>query len=139
MTSRGKSSNPRGLSWYVDTPPIRRWIAAAEARGEGDAAWERVSLWDKMVEQHGVVNVSTDGRVGVVELCYPPKANAQVPRCTGSSPRRSTGSLQTTRSGSSSSPAPASFSSGGYVGPDAFYAGLDAGEDGAKGEPIRRT
>ena len=140
MTTRGKSSNRRGLNWYVDTPPIRRWIAAAEARGEGDAAWERVSLWDKMVEQHGVVNVSTDGRVAVVELCYPPKANAQVPpmyRLFSEAVNRLAADdeiwvIVITGAGKN-------FSSGGYVGPDAFYAGLDAGEDGAKGEPIRRT
>jgi 2-(1,2-epoxy-1,2-dihydrophenyl)acetyl-CoA isomerase len=140
VTGEPESRNRKALSWYVDTPPIRRWIAAAEARGEGDAAWKRVALWDDMVEQHGVVNVSTEGRVGVIELSYPPKANAQVP------PMYRLFSDAITRLSADDeiwviviTGAGKNFSSGGYVGPDAFYAGLDAGEDGAKSEPIRRT
>ena len=50
-----------------------------EARGESDAAWQRVEVWDQMVKEHGVVNVSVEGKVGLIELSYPPKANALVP------------------------------------------------------------
>jgi enoyl-CoA hydratase/carnithine racemase len=81
-----------------------------------------------------------EDRVGWIELCYPPKANAIVPPMYGllidALERHSADDdvwviviIGTGRS----------FSSGGYVGDDAFYAGLDSGHDGAKGEPIRRT
>jgi enoyl-CoA hydratase/carnithine racemase len=130
----------RTLPWYVDNGPIRRWIASQEAEGQGDAAWHRVDLWRQMVDEHGVIKTSVEGRVGWIELCYPPKANAIVPPMYGllidALERHSADDdvwviviIGTGRS----------FSSGGYVGEDAFYAGLDSGHDGAKGEPIRRT
>jgi 2-(1,2-epoxy-1,2-dihydrophenyl)acetyl-CoA isomerase len=139
MSSEVKSEG-RELSWYVDTAPVRRWIAAAEGRGEGDAAWERVALWDRMVEEHGVINVSTEGRVGIVELSYPPKANAQVPPMY----RLFRRAMETLAADDDIwviviTGAGKNFSSGGYVGSDAFYAGLDSGEDGSRGEPMRRT
>ncbi|GAC1323163.1 MAG: crotonase/enoyl-CoA hydratase family protein [Mycobacteriales bacterium] len=128
------------LPWHVDSGPIRRWIASMEERGEGEHAWHRVALWDRMVEDHGVIKVSVEGRVGMIELAYPPKANAIVPpmyRLFVDAMERLTENedvwvIVITGAGRS-------FSSGGYVGDDAFYAGLDSGHDGARGEPIRRT
>jgi enoyl-CoA hydratase/carnithine racemase len=128
------------LPWHVDIPPIRRWIAGMEAKGEAQAAWERVAKWDRMVQEHGVVNVSRDGKVGIVELSYPPKANALVPpmyRLFAAAMDELAAdddiwAVVITGSGKT-------FSSGGYVGSDAFYAGLDAGSDGMKTEPMRRT
>jgi enoyl-CoA hydratase/carnithine racemase len=132
--------NTRTLPPYVDYGPIRRWIESQEAEGDGDAAWHRVELWREMVEQHGVVKTSVEDRVGWIELCYPPKANALVPPMYGllieAVDRHAADDdvwvIVITGTGRS-------FSSGGYVGDDAFYAGLDAGHDGAKSEPIRRT
>jgi len=111
-----------------------------EERGQGAEAWQRVEAWDRMVAEHGVVRVSTNGRVGVVELSYPPKANAIVPpmyKLLVDAIERLEADddiwvIVITGAGKT-------FSSGGYVGGDAFYAGLDAGHDGSKGEPIRRT
>lgn len=130
------------LPWHVDCGPIRRWITSMEERGEAEAAdaWGRVKAWDRMVEEHGVVNSSVEGRVGVIELCYPPKANALVPpmyklfvdAMEKMAENEDVWVIVITGAGKT-------FSSGGYVGHDAFYAGLDSGHDGAKGEPIRRT
>lgn len=113
-----------------------------EERGEAEAAdaWGRVKAWDRMVEEHGVVNSSIEGRVGVIELCYPPKANALIPpmyklfvdAMEKFAENEDVWVIVITGAGKT-------FSSGGYVGHDAFYAGLDSGHDGAKGEPIRRT
>ena len=133
-------TDARTLPSYVDYGPIRRWIDALEASGEGDEAWRRVDLWRQMVDQHGVVKSWTEERVGWIELTYPPKANAIVPPMYGllidAIERHAADDgvwvIVITGAGRS-------FSSGGYVGDDAFYAGLDAGHDGAKGEPIRRT
>ncbi|GAC1525286.1 MAG: crotonase/enoyl-CoA hydratase family protein [Chloroflexota bacterium] len=128
------------LPWHVNVAPVQKWIASMEERGQGEDAWERVAAWDRMVNDHGVVKVSTEGRVGIIELSYPPKANALVPPMyvmlvdaverLGADDAIWT--IVITGSGKT-------FSSGGYVGKDAFYAGLDAGHDGTKGEPIRRT
>ena len=105
-----------------------------EADGEGDAAWERVRLWDQMVEEHGVVNVSRDGRIGIVELSYPSKGNAIVPpmyRMFVEAMRElsmddDVWAIVIRGKGKS-------FSTGGYVGHDAFYAGLDAGQGRLQG------
>lgn len=128
------------LPAHVDTMPVKRWIASMEERGEGEAAWERVRAWDRMVSEHSVVKTQTEGRVGIVELHYPPKANALVPpmyklfveAIEALALDDEIWAIVITGAGRT-------FSSGGYVGADAFYAGLDAGHDGAKGEPIRRT
>lgn len=128
------------LPAHSDTAPVRRWIASMEAKGEGEEAWDRVRAWDRMVEEHEVIKTSNEGRVGVVELTYPPKANALVPPMymlfVEAMERLANDDevwvVLITGAGRT-------FSSGGYVGKDAFYAGLDAGHDGAKGEPIRRT
>jgi enoyl-CoA hydratase/carnithine racemase len=128
------------LPAHSDTAPIRRWIESMEERGEGEEAWGRVAAWDRMVSEHEVVKVTVEGRVGVVELTYPPKANALVP------PMYKLFVEAIERLGANDEVwviviigAGKTFSSGGYVGSDAFYAGLDSGHDGAKGEPIRRT
>lgn len=128
------------LPAHVDSMPVKRWIASMEARGEGEAAWERVRAWDRMVSEHSVIKTQIDGRVGIVELHYPPKANALVPpmyklfveAIEALALDDEVWAIVITGAGRT-------FSSGGYVGADAFYAGLDAGHDGAKGEPIRRT
>lgn len=128
------------LPEHSDTAPVRRWIASMEAKGEGEQAWDRVRAWDRMVREHEVVKTSVDGRVGVLELSYPPKANALVPpmyKLFVEAMERFAADDEVwvvLIAGSGRT-----FSSGGYVGDDAFYAGLDAGHDGAKGEPIRRT
>lgn len=139
--SATQQSNGRGvLPWHVDVPPIRRWVETMEQDGNGDAAWERVRLWEKMVEDHGVVNVSTQGRVGIVELAYPLKGNALVPPMY----RMFVDAMERLALDDDVwviviKGAGRSFSTGGYVGHDAFYAGLDAGAQGSKAEPMRRT
>ena len=49
-----------------------------ENNGEGEEAWRRVALWDRMVSEHNVINVIREGKVGIIELSYLPKANAMV-------------------------------------------------------------
>lgn len=130
----------RVLPDHVDLPPIRRWIRAMEARGEGDAAWGRVAVWDEMVREHDVVRVDVRGRVGVVELSYPVKGNAIVPpmyKLFVDAMRRlgeddDVWVIVITGAGRN-------FSTGGYVGTDGFFAGLDAGEQGTTPDPMRRT
>lgn len=139
-SNESESTTGRTLPWHVDTPPIRRWIERMEEDGNGDEAWNRVELWEQMVDEHGVVKTRTEGRVGVVELSYPRKGNAIVPpmyRMFVDAMERlgrdeDIWVIVITGSGKN-------FSSGGYVGRDAFYAGLDAGSMGSKAEPMRRT
>lgn len=138
--SNGRESKGRTLPWHVDTPPIRRWVQRMEEDGQGDEAWGRVEQWEQMVAEHGVVKTRTEGRVGVVELSYPRKGNAIVPpmyRMFVEAMERlgqdeDVWVIVITGTGKN-------FSSGGYVGSDAFYAGLDAGSMGSKAEPMRRT
>ena len=140
MSARQQSTNGRTLPWHVDVPPIRRWVATMERDGNGDEAWERVRLWEQMVQEHGVVNVSREGRIGVIELAYPTKGNAIVPpmyrmfidAMAELSMDDDVWVVVIKGKGRN-------FSSGGYVGHDAFYAGLDAGAGGSKAEPMRRT
>lgn len=138
--STAQDANGRQLPWHVDVPPIRRWIESMEEDGQGDAAWERVRLWDEMVENHGVVKTSIEGRVGIVELSYPSKGNALVPPMY-----RMFVDAMNKLAGDDDvwvvviKGAGRSFSTGGYVGTDAFYAGLDAGGHASKAEPMRRT
>lgn len=128
------------LPWHVDVGPIRRWLSRMESDGRAAEAWDRVKAWDAMVTSDGVVNVSTEGRVGRIELCYPRKGNAFVPPMYRLLERAITTLaadddvwvILITGAGDK-------FSTGGYVGEDAFYAGLDAGEDGTATEPMRRT
>ena len=130
----------RKLPWHVDTPPIQRWIERMEEDGKGEEAWHRVDLWEEMVAEHGVVKTRTEGHVGIVELAYPRKGNAIVPPMyrmfVDAMERLSRDDevwvIVITGEGKN-------FSSGGYVGHDAFYAGLDAGSMGSKAEPMRRT
>lgn len=134
------SSEDARLPWHVDTPPIRRWLRLQVAEGKGEEAWGRVDAWRQMVDEHGVVNVSREGKVGLIELAYPPKANAFVPPMykmfvdgiTELAEDEDVWTIMITGKGKN-------FSSGGYVGSDAFYAGLDAGADGLRTEPMRRT
>jgi enoyl-CoA hydratase/carnithine racemase len=141
VSSTQQSNGGHGsLPWHVDVPPIRRWIETMEQGGDGEAAWERVRQWDRMVEEHGVVNVSTEGRVGIVELAYPLKGNALVPPMY----RMFVDAMERLALDDDVwviliKGAGRSFSTGGYVGADAFYAGLDAGAGGSKAEPMRRT
>jgi 2-(1,2-epoxy-1,2-dihydrophenyl)acetyl-CoA isomerase len=134
------SNGDKRLPWYVDSPPIQRWVQRLESEGDGEEAWDRVRLWTKMVEEHGVVNVKRDGRVGVIELAYPAKGNALVPPMykmfveAVAELGRDEDVWVIVVKGTGKS-----FSSGGYVGPDAFYAGLDSGEEGTTAEPMRRT
>jgi enoyl-CoA hydratase/carnithine racemase len=140
VSASQQSNGQRSIPWHVDVPPIRRWIETMEEEGHGDEAWERVRLWEEMVADHGVVNVSTEGRVGVVELSYPLKGNALVPpmyRMFIDAMERL--SLDDDVWVIVIKGAGRSFSTGGYVGKDAFYAGLDAGRMGSKAEPMRRT
>lgn len=139
MTTTPTDSDRR-LPWHVDTPPIRRWIARLEAEGAGDEAWEKVAAWDRMVEQDGVVKIERRDRVGMITLSYPQKGNALVPpmyRMLVDAVREldeddDVWVILITGAGKN-------FSTGGYVGDDAFYAGLDAGKDGTVPEPMRRT
>jgi enoyl-CoA hydratase/carnithine racemase len=130
----------RELPWYVDTPPIRRWIDRVLQEGREDEAERRVAAWTDMVESHGVVETSIEGRVGVVTLSFPGKGNALVPpmyrMLVKAMEKLSLDDevwvVVITGKGKN-------FSSGGYVGDDAFYAGLDAGKEGTTPEPMRRT
>jgi enoyl-CoA hydratase/carnithine racemase len=124
----------------VDSPPIQRWIVRLESEGKGEEAWGRVALWKEMVDSHGVVNVDVKGRIGVIELSYPMKGNALVPPmykllvAAVEELSRNEDVWVVVLKGAGKN-----FSSGGYVGTDAFYAGLDAGEEGTTAEPMRRT
>lgn len=128
------------LPWYVDSGPVRRWLRAMDAAGEGAAAWKRVEAWKRMVDDHGVIRFEKRGRVGWIELSYPAKGNALVPPIYGLFPdamRRLSEdediwAIVITGTGKN-------FCSGGYVGHDSFYAGLDAGAQASTAEPMRRT
>ena len=128
------------LPWYVDVGPVRRWIAAQEAAGHGDEAWVRVAAWERMVAEHGVVRTWREGRVGHLQLSYPPKGNAFVPPMY----RMFAAAIEELALDDDVwviviSGAGKSFSTGGYVGENAFFAGLDAGAHGTSPEPMRRT
>lgn len=138
--SEQSSNGGQRLPWYVDSPPIQRWIVRLESEGKGEEAWGRVALWKEMVDSHGVVNVDVKDRIGVIELSYPSKGNALVP------PMYKLLVAAVEELGRNEDVwvivikgAGKNFSSGGYVGADAFYAGLDAGEEGTTAEPMRRT
>ena len=128
------------LPWYVDSPPVRRWAAALEKAGKKDEVERRLAAWSDMVEEYGVVKTRVEDRIGVIELAYPRKANALVPPMYKMLVRAvqqhdenpDVWAIVFTADGKN-------FSSGGYVGDDAFYAGLDAGEDGVNPEPMRQT
>jgi enoyl-CoA hydratase/carnithine racemase len=138
--SEQSSNGGQRLPWYVDSPPIQRWIVRLESEGKGEEAWGRVALWKEMVDSHGVVNVDVKGRIGVIELSYPMKGNALVPPmykllvAAVEELSRNEDVWVVVLKGAGKN-----FSSGGYVGTDAFYAGLDAGEEGTTAEPMRRT
>jgi len=128
------------LPWYVDAGPIRRWLRAMEAAGDGASAWKKIEAWKRMVDESGVVKTSKRGRIGRVELCYPKKGNALVPPLYGlfTDAMRRLGEdddvwvIVITGTGKN-------FCTGGYVGHDAFYSGLDAGAQASAAEPMRRT
>lgn len=128
------------LPWHVDTPPIRRWLKRMESEGNHEEAWAKIRAWEEMVEEAGVVVVDRQERIGTIRLSYPSKGNALVPpmyRMLVNAVRELEDDddiwvIVITGEGKN-------FSTGGYVGPDAFYAGLDAGKDGTVPEPMRRT
>jgi len=128
------------LPSYLDWPPFRRWLKACLADGREQDALDRIKAWTEMVESHDVVRTWVDGRVGWVEIAYPIKGNAYVPPLYGLL------YAAITRHGDDEdvrcialTGAGKNFSSGGYVGDHAFFAGLDSGEDGTRTEPMRRT
>lgn len=128
------------LPYCVDVAPVRRWLAAQQAIGKAQEAERKIKAWQRMVNEFGVVKSETRGHVGVVTLSYPQKANALVPpmyklfydAMTAFADDDEIRVIVITGAGKN-------FSSGGFVGPDAFYAGLDAGEDSSTAEPMRRT
>lgn len=128
------------LPWYVDFGPIRRWIKAMEAQGQEAEAWSRIDAWKRMVDDHQVVTVAKQGRIATVRLNYPRKGNALVPPLYGlfiDAMRKLAEDddvwvIVLTGTGKN-------FCSGGYVGSDAFYSGLDAGGQASAAEPMRRT
>jgi 2-(1,2-epoxy-1,2-dihydrophenyl)acetyl-CoA isomerase len=132
-------SKSKTLPWYVDAPPIRRWVREMEADGHGAEAWTKVESWRRMVDESGVVKTSRQGRIGTITLSYPLKGNALVPPMYRMLERAILEMAEDddiwvviiTGEGKN-------FSSGGYVGPDGFYAGLDAGKT-QRAEPMRRT
>jgi enoyl-CoA hydratase/carnithine racemase len=125
---------------YLDWPPFRRWLKACQADGREQDAFERIKAWTEMVDNHDVVRTWVDGRVGWIEIAYPIKGNAYVPPLYGllhaailkHGEDEEVRCIALTGAGKN-------FSSGGYVGDHAFFAGLDAGEDGTRTEPMRRT
>ena len=130
----------KSIPWYVDSSTIRRWLRAMEAAGQEAAAWEKIDAWKRMVDESEVVKTSRQGRIGRVALCYPKKGNALVPPLYGlftDAMRRLSEDddiwvIVITGTGKH-------FCTGGYVGRDAFYAGLDAGAQASAAEPMRRT
>lgn len=132
--------NDQTLPWHVDTLPIRRWLQRMESQGSAQEAWTKIAAWDRMVEEEGVVVVDRLDKIGIIRLSYPRKGNAFVPpmyKMLVEAVRKldqdeDVWAILITGSGRN-------FSSGGYVGDDAFYAGLDAGKDGTVPEPMRRT
>jgi len=128
------------LPWYVDVGPVRRWLMDMKKKGNLSEARSRIGDWKRMVEEHQVVRTRTQGKVGIIELCYAPKANALVPpmyrmfteALRSFAENEDVWTIVVTGAGKS-------FSSGGYVGRDAFYAGLDAGGHASTAEPMRRT
>jgi enoyl-CoA hydratase/carnithine racemase len=128
------------LPWHVDLPPVRRWLKEMVAAGKEDEAKERIQIWENMVAENGVVIAEKSGKVGKIQLTYPKKGNAFIPPMY----RLFTKAIKTlaedddiwviiiTGSGKN-------FSTGGYVGSDSFYAGLDAGQHASAAEPMRRT
>jgi 2-(1,2-epoxy-1,2-dihydrophenyl)acetyl-CoA isomerase len=93
-----------------------------------------------MVEEDGVLSVRKEGRIATVTLNYPRKGNALVPPLYGlfvEAMRELAEDddiwvIVLTGSGKN-------FCSGGYVGSDGFYSGLDAGGQSTAAEPMRRT
>jgi len=128
------------LPWYVDLPPVRRWLKEMVAAGQEDQARERIQIWENMVAENGVVITERIGKIGRIQLSYPKKGNAFIPPMY----RLFTKAVEAfaedddiwviiiTGSGKN-------FSTGGYVGSDSFYAGLDAGQQASAAEPMRRT
>ena len=127
------------LPWYVDNGPVRRWLKALKPEHMDDAKY-RVAAWKTMVDEHEVVKVTRDGRIGRLTLAYPLKGNALVPPMYGlfvEGMRKLVEDddiwvIVITGEGKN-------FSTGGHVGGDGFYAGLDAGGHATTAEPIRRT
>jgi enoyl-CoA hydratase/carnithine racemase len=140
LTDSGQNANVLELPWYIDAPPIRRWVSRLESEDNRAEAERRVAAWIKMVDDHDVIKIDIKGRVGLVELAYPLKANALVPpmyklfvdAIDKLAENDDVWVIVIRGQGNN-------FSSGGFVGPDAFYAGLDSGEDGTRAEPVRRT
>jgi len=132
-------TEPKALPWYVDVPPIRRWLREMEASGAAAEAWTKVEAWRRMVDESGVVKTSKAGRIGTITLSYPRKGNALVPPMYRMLERAIQEMAEDddvwvvviTGEGKN-------FSSGGYVGSDGFYAGIDAGKT-QRAEPMRRT
>jgi 2-(1,2-epoxy-1,2-dihydrophenyl)acetyl-CoA isomerase len=128
------------LPWYVDSGPIRRWLRAMDAAGESAAAWKKIDAWKAMVDETGVVTTRKQGKIGIVELNYPKKGNALVPPLYGlftaamekMAEDEDVWVIVLTGTGKN-------FCSGGYVGHDAFYSGLDSGANASAAEPMRRT
>jgi 2-(1,2-epoxy-1,2-dihydrophenyl)acetyl-CoA isomerase len=124
----------------VNLPPVRRWLAEMERTGNAAEAERRIAAWQRMVDEHGVVRTEIDGRIGYLELSYPPKANALVPPMY----KLFVDSLQELEENDDVwvivlRAAGKHFSSGGFVGEDGFYAGLDAGDNGSAPYPMHRT
>jgi enoyl-CoA hydratase/carnithine racemase len=128
------------LPSYLDFPPFRRWLKAAGSDGRDEDARTRIAAWTEMVDKHDVVRTWVDGRVGWIEISYPIKGNAYIPPLYGKliaaliehRDNEEVRCIALTGAGKN-------FSSGGYVGDHAFFAGLDSGEDGTRTEPMRRT
>jgi enoyl-CoA hydratase/carnithine racemase len=128
------------LPWHVDLPPVRRWLKEMDKAAKGDEARERIHIWDRMVVEEGIVKTEKFGKVGKIQLSYPKKGNAFVPPVYKLFTKAVRAFAEDddiwviiiTGSGKN-------FSTGGYVGLDAFYAGLDAGQQASAAEPMRRT
>lgn len=128
------------LPWHVDTPPIRRWYEDMLRSGKQAEAARRVELWDQWVQEDGVVRHHVAGPVGWITLCYPSKGNAFVPpmyrmleaAIEEMAYNEDVWAIVLTGAGQT-------FSTGGHVSPDGFYAGLDAGGEATTAEPMRRT
>lgn len=130
----------RPLPWYVDVGPIRRWRREMEDLGRSDEAERRIDGWVEMTRQADVVRSTVEGRVGRITLSFPAKGNALVPPMYVMLARAiaemaeddAVWALLIDGEGRS-------FSTGGYVGRDGFFAGIDAAGATPRAEPIRRT
>jgi 2-(1,2-epoxy-1,2-dihydrophenyl)acetyl-CoA isomerase len=108
--------------------------------GRSNQVEERYAAWEQMMLADDVLTVDRNGSIATVTIKYPRRGNAIIPPLYLMLPE-----ALTELSGDDEvrviilTGTGRNFSSGGYVGPDSFYVGLDAGESGTLPDLMRRT